>query len=56
MVTTPVRQGDVPSVPEVLQISRKQREIEILGDWNAKEPAQGDCYVTVACEIKIDIK
>src|SRR5262249_7948304 len=52
MVAQPCGEADVPAIPELADITRQKRPIEVLGRMNAEQVAQPDREGAVAGKIE----
>src|SRR6266478_7026593 len=52
MVPKPEGEGHVPAIPEIADVFRNEREIEILRALDAEEAGEGDGKMAVAGEIE----
>ena len=56
VVTQPVRQGDVPTAPEIDDRRRLVRRVEVVGQPNSEHAGKTDRHVGIAGEIEIKAK
>src|SRR5438128_1432941 len=56
VITKPCRERYVPAAPELGQVARKIRSIEIGGQTKTEQQSRADGYITVAGKIHVDLQ